>query len=90
MGKSSPKPPPTPDYAQIALVQGQANKEAAQQSAYMSNPNVYTPTASQTVEWNKTAQFNEQAYNDALDRWQQQQEFGGGFTAPPKIGRAHV
>ena len=83
MGKSSPKPPPTPDYNQIAMLQGQANKEAAQQSAYMSNPNIYTPTAQQTVTWNKTPQFNEDAFNKAMTDYQAQVAGGNEFAAVP-------
>jgi hypothetical protein len=83
MGKSSPKPPPTPDYNQIAMLQGQANKEAAQQSAYMSNPNIYTPTASQTVTWNKTPQFNQAGFDKAMADYQAAVAAGNEGTAVP-------
>lgn len=76
MGKRSPAPPPTPDYAAIARQQGQENIEAAKTSAYMSNPNVYTPTASQTVSWQKTPQFNQSGYDQALSEFQTQAQFG--------------
>jgi hypothetical protein len=80
MGKRSPAPPPTPDYSKIAMLQGQANLEAAKQSAYMSNPNVYTPTAQQTVQWTKQPQFNQEAYDKAMqDYWSQAPD---GYTGP--------
>jgi len=80
MGKRSPAPPPTPDYSKIAMLQGQANLEAAKQSAYMSNPNVYTPTAQQTVQWTKQPQFNQAAYDKAMqDYWSNAPD---GYTGP--------
>ena len=51
MGKSSPAPPPAPDYAGAAQAQGAANVEAAQLSGYMSNPNINSPYGNQTVTW---------------------------------------
>jgi hypothetical protein len=83
MGKRSPAPPPTPDYAAIARQQGQENVEAARQSAYMSNPNVYTPTASQTVSWEKTPQFNQSAYDKAMDEFRSQSTRGVEGLAEP-------
>jgi hypothetical protein len=70
MGKKSPAPPPAPDYAAIARQQGAANVEAARTSAYMSNPNVYTPYGSQTVTWSRTPNFDEAGYQKALEAWQ--------------------
>ncbi len=83
MGKRSPAPPPTPDYAAIARQQGQENIEAARQSAYMSNPNVYTPTASQTVSWQKTPQFNQTGYDKALAEFRAQSAAGVEGIAEP-------
>jgi hypothetical protein len=70
MGKKSPAPPPAPDYATLAIKQGEANMAAARQSAYMSNPNIYTPTGTQTVSWTKTPTVDTDAYNKALQAWQ--------------------
>lgn len=49
MGKSSPSPPPAPDYAGAAVAQGAANVEAARASAKLSNPNIIGPLGNQTV-----------------------------------------
>lgn len=54
MGKKSAPPPP--DYAAAAREQGAANKEAALQTAVLSNPNIYTPYGSQTVSWGYPSQ----------------------------------
>jgi len=83
MGKRSPAPPPTPDYAAIARQQGQENIEAAKQSAYMSNPNVYTPTAQQTVTWQKTPQFNQSEYDKAMAEFQAKSAAGVENVAEP-------
>jgi len=83
MGKRSPAPPPTPDYGQIAMMQGQANKEAAQQSAYMSNPNVYTPTAQQTVTWAKTPNFNQAGYDAAMAEYATRMAMGDTSATEP-------
>ncbi len=47
--KSSPSPPPAPDYTGAAIAQGASNVEAARASAKLSNPNVYSPYGNQTV-----------------------------------------
>lgn len=70
MGKSSPAPPPAPDYSTLAIKQGEANLAAAKQSAYMSNPNIYSPTGTQTVEWTKSRTLDTDAYNKAMEAWQ--------------------
>jgi hypothetical protein len=70
MGKKSPSPPPAPDYTTLAIKQGEANLAAAKQSAYMSNPNIYGPTGSQTVTWQKTPTVDTDAYNKALQAYQ--------------------
>ncbi len=48
MGKSSPSPPPAPDYAGAAVAQGAANKETAIASNLLNNPNVDNPYGTQT------------------------------------------
>ncbi len=48
MGKSSPRPPPAPDYAGAAAAQGAANKETAIASNLLNNPNVVNPYGTQT------------------------------------------
>lgn len=77
--KDSPSPPATPDYAGAAQAQGAANVETARTQGRMNNPNIYTPYGSQTVEWGTGAPvFNEQAYNQALQQYQ-----NTARTAPP-------
>jgi hypothetical protein len=71
MGKKSPAPPPAPDYATLAVKQGEANLAAAKQSAYMSNPNIYGPTGSQEVTWTKTPTIDTDAYNKAMQQWRE-------------------
>jgi hypothetical protein len=72
MGKKSPTPPPAPDYTTLAIKQGEANLAAAKQSAYMSNPNIDAPTGSQRVTWTKTPTVDTDAYNKAMEAWQNQ------------------
>ena len=83
MGKKSPAPPPAPDYTTLAIKQGEANLAAAKQSAYMSNPNIYTPYGTQTVEWTKTPTVDKDAYNKAMEAYQQRL-----FTNPEMAGEA--
>jgi len=83
MGKKSPAPPPAPDYAALARQQGAENLAAAKQSAYMSNPNIYGPTGSQTVTWQKTPTVDKDAYNKAMEAYQQRL-----FTNPEMAGEA--
>jgi hypothetical protein len=45
---------------------------AAKQSAYMSNPNIDAPTGSQRVTWTKTPTVDTDAYNKAMEAWQNQ------------------
>lgn len=52
MGKSV-SPPPTPDYVAAAKEQGKQNLISGQQSAILSNPNMYTPFGTQTVTYSK-------------------------------------
>lgn len=70
MGKSSPKPPPPPDYAGAAREQGQANLEAARLTARLSNPNISTPLGGQRVTFGRTA-TNQAAYDAAMKQYQQ-------------------
>ena len=49
MGKDSPSPPATPDYAGAAREQGAANEATARLQGRFNNPNVYGPLGSQTV-----------------------------------------
>ncbi len=70
MGKSSPRPPPPPDYAGAAREQGTANLEAARLTARLSNPNISTPLGGQRVTFGRTA-TNQQAYDAAMQQYQQ-------------------
>ena len=70
MGKSSPKPPPAPDYAAAAQQQGQANLDAARLTARISNPNINTPYGGQRVSFGKPT-VNESAYNKAMEAYNQ-------------------
>ena len=83
MGKKSPAPPPAPDYTTLAIKQGEANMAAARQSAYMSNPNIYTPSGTQTVSWTKTPTVDTDAYNKAMEAYQQRV-----FSNPEFAGEA--
>jgi hypothetical protein len=71
MGKSSPKPPPAPDYAAAAKEQGQANLEAARLTARISNPNISTPYGGQRVTFGKST-FDEAGYNKAMEAYNKQ------------------
>jgi hypothetical protein len=53
LGKNQ-SPPPSPDYTGAAIAQGQANLQAGQQSASLSNPNIYGPYGQQTVTYTPT------------------------------------
>ncbi|MFZ9616621.1 MAG: hypothetical protein ACO3AG_08130, partial [Fluviibacter sp.] len=75
MGKSSPSPPPAPDYAGAAAAQGAANLETAQAQGRMNNPNIIGPLGSQTVTWG-TPTFNQAAYDKAM----------AAYTAQPQRG----
>jgi len=85
MGKSSPKPPATPDYTGAAVAQGAANLEAAKQSAYMSNPNIYTPLGSQQVTWSKQSTVDQTAYNKAMEQFRADVAAGKPVQAPPDV-----
>lgn len=91
MGKSSPAPPPAPDYAGLAAQQGAANVEAARASAKLSNPNIRGPLGGQTVTYGN---FDQAGYDKAMADWQAAggtqatyDEFGnltGGGAMPTK------
>jgi hypothetical protein len=71
MGKSSPKPPPAPDYAAAAKEQGAANLDAARLTARISNPNISTPYGGQRVTFGKSV-FDEAGYNKAMEAYNKQ------------------
>jgi hypothetical protein len=91
MGKSSPSPPPAPDYAGLAAQQGAANVEAARTTAKLSNPNIIGPLGGQKVSYGT---FDQAGYDKAMQDWQasgggqpQYDEFGnqvGGSMAPSR------
>lgn len=62
MGKSAPSPPPAPDYLGAAKEQGQANLNAAQQGAVLSNPNINSPLGNQSVSYNNITGPDGQTY----------------------------
>ncbi len=66
------KTPPPPDYKGAAEAQGQANVDAARASSKLSNPNVYTPYGSQTVEYGVGGTFDQAGYDQALQNYNQQ------------------
>jgi len=49
--KSSPSPPPAPDYIGAAKEQGAQNVETARVQGRISNPNIISPYGSQNVTW---------------------------------------
>ena len=56
MGKSSPSPPPAPDYAGAAREQGVANEATARLQGRINNPNVSGPLGGQTVTFGENDQ----------------------------------
>jgi len=56
MGKSSPSPPPAPDYAGAAREQGAANEATARLQGRINNPNVSGPLGRQTVTFDEVDQ----------------------------------
>ena len=54
MCQQQPQASPAPDYVGAAQAQGQANLQAGQQSASLSNPNVTSPYGNQTVTYTPT------------------------------------
>jgi hypothetical protein len=66
MGKSTPTPPPAPDYAAAAREQGVANQTAAQKTAVLSNPNMVTPYGNQTVTYAANKTIDQAGYDKAM------------------------
>ena len=77
MGKSSPSPPPAPDYAGAATAQGAANLETARAQGRINNPNIRGPLGNQTVEFGKSpeATFDSAAY---LAQYPDVRNYGAG------------
>jgi len=73
----TPDPPKGPDYVAQAVAQGEANKDAAYQTAVLSNPNIYTPTGSQTTTW---GQANQGQPGSTSTPWQDQSLAGGLYS----------
>ena len=69
MGKSSPSPPPAPDYAGAAREQGAANEATARLQGRISNPNIIGPLGGQTVTWG-TPKFDQSGYDSAMAAYQ--------------------
>jgi hypothetical protein len=69
MGKSSPSPPPAPDYAGAAREQGAANVETARLQGRINNPNISGPLGGQTVTWG-TPSFDQANYDKAMSAYQ--------------------
>tara|TARA_R110000823_G_scaffold302421_1_gene423630 strand:- start:676 stop:1797 length:1122 start_codon:yes stop_codon:yes gene_type:complete len=69
MGKSSPSPPPAPDYAGAAREQGVANVETARLQGRINNPNVSGPLGGQTVTWGSPT-FDQSGYDSAMAAYQ--------------------
>jgi hypothetical protein len=92
MGKSA-SPPPAPDYVAAAKEQGTQNQAAAQQSALLSNPNMYTPFGTQTVKYSDPTfdqaryDADQAAYNAKVDRNQfYQTDYGSGSGESDSFG----
>ena len=79
MGKDSPSPPATPDYAGAAREQGAANEATARLQGRFNNPNVYGPLGSQTVSFG-TPSFNQAGYDTAMARYGNGQPTGPAPT----------
>lgn len=54
MCQPNPTAPPIPDYTGAAVAQGQANLQAGQQTASLSNPNIVSPYGNQSVTYGAT------------------------------------
>lgn len=59
----SPSPPPPVDYAGAATAQGAANLDAARAQGRINNPNVVSPTGTQTVTWDGDTPTLTQTYS---------------------------
>jgi len=62
LGKSTPSPPPAPDYTGAANAQGAANLTASKQGAVLSNPNVNGPLGNQQVSYDNITGPDGQSY----------------------------
>jgi hypothetical protein len=69
MGKSSPSPPPAPDYAGAAREQGAANEATARLEGRINNPNISGPLGGQTVTW-ASPTFDQSGYDSAMAAYQ--------------------
>lgn len=68
MGKSSGSAPQAPDPAKLVGLQSQADKDAFNYQTAANRYNTYGPD--QNTTWDKSSQFDEDAYNKALQSWQ--------------------
>lgn len=83
MGKDS-SPPPTPDYAAAATATAQGNLEATRAATAANRINQYTPYGSLTYSQDRSGRtFNQDAYNQALSAYSQQQQSGGQSEPNP-------
>lgn len=91
--KSTPAPPPAPDYAAAATAQGAANVEAARTGAELTNTNQVTPYGSQIFtrdpngsdQWTSTISFSPE--QQRLYDLQTQGQRAIGETANSMLGR---
>ena len=91
MGKSSPSPPPAPDPMATAQAQSQFNIDAARAQQQMNMVNQVTPWGSLTYQpVGGQPQFNQQAYDAALQQWQQQQQARQQAQQQPSFGGMDV
>lgn len=72
MGKSTPSAPAAPDPNAVASAQTASNKDTALYNFGLNNPTVNTPMGSSSFTINNsTPTYNMDAYNQALQAWQQ-------------------
>ena len=75
MGKSSPSAPASPDPTQTAQAQTASNEQTALYNYGLDNPNVNTPLGNINYSLtNSTPTYDETAYNEALQSWEQAQQ----------------
>jgi hypothetical protein len=90
MGKSSPAPPPPPDYTGAARETAAGNLEAARIAAQANRVNQITPYGRLTYTKNTQPMFDEAGYNSALAAYNQPASTGflggimGARVAPKK------
>jgi hypothetical protein len=80
----TPSPPPVPDPVAVANAQGNANVDAARQTATLNRVNQITPYGSLT--WANDRTFDEAGYNAATAAYQQRLAGGGAQTQPTGSG----